>query len=105
MQVDNNLYSFRQRQNDERVLEPDGAIHLGEQVNKFIPGALVKPRIDSAVKPRQLYFTSTGAIGIVAEADEAASAKLYALQRNLAKVLDQQWPDHDTYVEPFFISS
>ncbi|KAH7103421.1 CPSF A subunit region-domain-containing protein [Auriculariales sp. MPI-PUGE-AT-0066] len=103
--IDLNLFTFRQRQDDSRMLEKDGRFHLGEHVNKFIPGQLVSygrtsSSGEAAFVPRHVFVTSTGCIGTVTQADDDASRKLYALQRNLARVLDKKVPGHEAWRAP-----
>ena len=89
------MYTFRQKQDDHRELEIDGGFHLGEQVNKFMSGSLTAAEQSSMFVPQQLFVTSTGCIGSIAEANDETSAKLYALQRNMTRVLGQNLPKHE----------
>lgn len=51
------------------------------------------------MQPQQLYFTSTGRIGVVLDVDEALSLKLSGLQRNIAGCVKGPGNiDHAAYV-------
>ncbi|EJD50676.1 hypothetical protein AURDEDRAFT_112250 [Auricularia subglabra TFB-10046 SS5] len=98
--IDYNLHTFHQESPTDRKLEIDGSYHLGDQVNKFIPGRLSAPTVGASIVLEQVFVTSLGRIGIVAEADKDASWALSALERNIEKVLDQGAPKHDLWRAP-----
>ncbi|KZT28894.1 hypothetical protein NEOLEDRAFT_1239376 [Neolentinus lepideus HHB14362 ss-1] len=90
--VDCNLYTFslQREQQGRMVLQKDGAFHLGDLVNKFIPGSLSSSTESSGeipIEPRQLFFTASGRIGMVFEMGNELSLHMTGLERNMASVL------------------
>ncbi|OBZ68977.1 DNA damage-binding protein 1 [Grifola frondosa] len=87
---DCNLFTFVLQRNDNRpVLERDGDYHLGDVVNKFLPGGVVSGELsgDELLKQNHLFFTSTGRIGTVLDMADEMSLHMTALQRNMAKFI------------------
>ncbi|KAI0051144.1 hypothetical protein FA95DRAFT_1535299 [Auriscalpium vulgare] len=86
---DCNLFTFTVRPSERRtVLERDGDFHLDDVVNKFLPGSINSSDIkdDAELKPRMLFFTASGRIGVLTEAeDDDLSNQLTSLERNLRK--------------------
>ncbi|TCD64528.1 hypothetical protein EIP91_003995 [Steccherinum ochraceum] len=87
---DCNLFTFSLGRSGTRtVLERDGFYHVGEVVNKFLPGGI--GALDSnevgSFQPEHLFFTSTGRIGQTLQAAEDVALPLTALQRNMAKYI------------------
>lgn len=109
MQSESNLFSFRiQLVGDKFTLERNGNYHLDDNVNKFISGApfssyfkelkcsnsrpvskssLVSSDGGHSLAARQMFFTASGRIGVVIDADEQLSLHLSSLQRNLENVI------------------
>ncbi|KIJ59461.1 hypothetical protein HYDPIDRAFT_177805 [Hydnomerulius pinastri MD-312] len=90
---DYNLFLFRLQQNELRKsLEREGHFYLGDIVNKFLPGTLASHEvsIDGPIQPKQLFFTSTGQIGVVIDMNDEWSLHLTALQRNLSTFLERK---------------
>ncbi|EIN12704.1 hypothetical protein PUNSTDRAFT_97523 [Punctularia strigosozonata HHB-11173 SS5] len=84
-----NLFTFKL---SEGKLERDGSYHLGEQVNKFVPGGLLAAdpahTTQTTCKPIQTLFTSSGRIAIVIDVlDPEVSLHLTNLHRNMSKVI------------------
>ncbi|THG98601.1 hypothetical protein EW026_g3605 [Hermanssonia centrifuga] len=86
-----NLFTFSiQQRQDRNVLERDGHYHVGDVVTKFVPGELNTQDAHESryFEPEQLFFTSSGCIGLVFHiADEAVSLHLTALQNNMAETI------------------
>ncbi|OCH88473.1 hypothetical protein OBBRIDRAFT_780096 [Obba rivulosa] len=85
---DCNLFSFTLQQIDGRnILERDGSYHVDEIVNKFVPGGLTSADSTTGytLRPRQLFFTSSGRIGVIIDVDDELSLPLTSLQWNMAK--------------------
>ncbi|EKM59045.1 uncharacterized protein PHACADRAFT_181065 [Phanerochaete carnosa HHB-10118-sp] len=93
--TDGNLFTFALPEGPRAVLERNGHYHLGELVNKFIPGALVGNNSGggsggegSLFETEQLFVTSSGRVGLVHHVcDDGVALALTALQRNLGGVL------------------
>jgi DNA damage-binding protein 1 len=104
-QTDCNFFSYRlSNVNRGHALDSDGSWYLGDFVNRLIPGkptfslllgmtvipllgAVVQVK-ESRFKPKQLFFSSTGRIGLVSIVEETdLSLQLISLQRNMAQVL------------------
>ncbi|KAG6333787.1 hypothetical protein ID866_5298 [Astraeus odoratus] len=91
-QSDYNIFAFRLQQTElQKLLERDGHYFLGDIVNKFIPGALSSYEVsaDVPIEAKQLFFTPTGQIGIIADMSEELSLHMTALQRNLSTYYEQ----------------
>jgi DNA damage-binding protein 1 len=104
-QTDCNFFSYRlSNVNQGHALDSDGSWYLGDFVNRLIPGKptfslllgmTVRPLLGAVVqvkesrfKPKQLFFSSTGRIGLVSIVEETdLSLQLISLQRNMAQVL------------------
>ncbi|KAH8104484.1 mono-functional DNA-alkylating methyl methanesulfonate N-term-domain-containing protein [Cristinia sonorae] len=85
---DCNLFTFSLGQSGSRaILERDGSYHLGEVVNKLLPGGTGAPDSseDSQFQPEHLFFTSSGRVGQIVHVDDNTALHLTALQRNMAK--------------------
>ncbi|EMD31691.1 hypothetical protein CERSUDRAFT_109269 [Gelatoporia subvermispora B] len=83
-----NLFSFALQHIDGRkVLERDGSYHLDDIVKKFVPGGLVAADSSTGytLRPRQLFFSSSGRIGVIIDVDDELSLPLTSLQMNMAK--------------------
>ncbi|TFK70374.1 hypothetical protein BDN72DRAFT_542903 [Pluteus cervinus] len=79
-------------QNTNRsVLERNGEYHLADLVTKFIRGSLLSSDMsnDGVFEPKQLFFTSSGRIGVIIDVgNEQTALHLTALQRNLSTVVE-----------------
>lgn len=104
--VDCNFFSFRYTLGNTK-LENDGSWHLGDFVNRLIPGIFLPSYCRSIVElmlvlsgslaeisagaqftPKQLFLSSTGQIGVVSIIQDTDLALLLTgLQRNLAHAL------------------
>ncbi|KZT73848.1 hypothetical protein DAEQUDRAFT_357103 [Daedalea quercina L-15889] len=84
---DCNLFTFALARADNRsTLERNGSYHIGDVVNKFIPGGLGSADLtNKLLEPKLVFFTSTGRIGVVLEMSDDISLHMTALQRNMAK--------------------
>jgi len=73
----------------QTTLENDGGYYLNDTVNKFISGALTTPDTSShsTLEPRQLFFTSSGRIGVILHISQDISIHMTELQRNMAQVV------------------
>ncbi|EIW81285.1 hypothetical protein CONPUDRAFT_56293 [Coniophora puteana RWD-64-598 SS2] len=87
---DCNLFMFTLQDGAERkVLERNGHYYFGDMVNKFIPGEIYRAlssfeASDIEVEPKQLFFTTTGSIGVVIDMSDELSLHMSSLQRNLS---------------------
>ncbi|KAH9841501.1 mono-functional DNA-alkylating methyl methanesulfonate N-term-domain-containing protein [Rhodofomes roseus] len=82
---DCNLFTFA-RSSDRTTLERDGSYHIGDVVNKFIPGGLGSADLtNNLLESKLVFFTSAGRIGVVFEMSDDISLHMTALQRNMAK--------------------
>ncbi|KAH7926445.1 hypothetical protein BV22DRAFT_1118853 [Leucogyrophana mollusca] len=87
---DYNIFTFALQTTElQTLLERDGNYHLGDMVNKFVPvlpGSLTahEVSIDIPLEPKQLFFTSSGQVGVVIDVADELSLHLTALQRNLS---------------------
>ena len=84
--------------------------YLGDYINKFLPGEPAHPAIyiylqfpdcsiddtgaltsqsvsDNRLQTEQMFFTSTGCIGVISKFDERLSLHMTALQRNLGNFI------------------
>ncbi|EGN98024.1 hypothetical protein SERLA73DRAFT_109335 [Serpula lacrymans var. lacrymans S7.3] len=89
---DYNLFTFALQETELRKsLERDGSYYIGDMVNKFIPGALTAHdvSVDMPLEPKQLFFTSTGCIGVIVDMGDELSLHMTALQRNMSTYLSQ----------------
>ncbi|PCH40170.1 hypothetical protein WOLCODRAFT_67201 [Wolfiporia cocos MD-104 SS10] len=96
---DCNLFTFSLQQNGSRhILDRDGSYHLGDVVNKLLPGGITSTDTtgNSTVHPRHLFFASTGRIGAILEMSDDISLHLTALQRNMAKTIIGPGDTHHT---------
>lgn len=98
--VDCNLFSFKI--NRPGILENDGMFYLNEQVNGFINGSVVTVATEGPIQPKQLFYTSTGGIGVLSVIKESEDAlNLTALQQNMAEVMEGiGGVNHSTYRSP-----
>ncbi|EPQ54734.1 hypothetical protein GLOTRDRAFT_116530 [Gloeophyllum trabeum ATCC 11539] len=88
--VDCDLCTFSLQLDQGRiVLQKDGAFHLGELVNKFVRGSLTTTEFsgDIPIEPREIFFTSSGRIGMVFEMGSELSLHMSGLERNMGNVL------------------
>ncbi|KAJ7163278.1 CPSF A subunit region-domain-containing protein [Mycena filopes] len=82
-----NLLSFTLDQ-ENRKLDCDGYYHEADLINKFVPGAITAPDFGSKLEPIQLYFASSGRIGIIIDiVDQQLGLDLTNLQRNMISAL------------------
>ncbi|PFH53878.1 hypothetical protein AMATHDRAFT_72908 [Amanita thiersii Skay4041] len=84
-----NLYTFSlNRHNNRSFLERNGNWHLADLVTKFVHGSLSRDvEEDAPFKPQELYFTSSGRIGVILDIkDNNLSIHLTALERNMGYV-------------------
>jgi len=87
---DCNLFTFSiGRLGARTILERDGSYHVGEVVNKFLPGGIGAPDSgeDTQFQPEHLFFTSSGRIGQIVQIADDVALHLTALQQNMAKVI------------------
>jgi len=86
---DHNLFSFTLQETElQTTLERDGGYYLNDTVNKFVSGALTTDTSGHAtLEPRQLFFTSSGRIGVVLHMSQEVSIHMTELQRNMAQVI------------------
>ncbi|KIJ17938.1 hypothetical protein PAXINDRAFT_72888 [Paxillus involutus ATCC 200175] len=91
---DYNLFAFRLQETElHRLLEREGHFHLGDIVNRFLPGTLSShdTSVDIPMVPKQLFLTPAGQIGVVIDLnDEKLSLHMTALQRNLSTFYESQ---------------
>ncbi|KAH9942902.1 CPSF A subunit region-domain-containing protein [Amylocystis lapponica] len=90
---DCNLFTFALQENETRAqhtLERDGSYHIDDVVNKFLPGGLTSAEMSEGqiIQSKQLFFTSSGRIGVILDMSDEISLHMTALQRNMAKLLD-----------------
>ncbi|KAG0700426.1 CPSF A subunit region-domain-containing protein [Suillus ampliporus] len=99
-----NLYTFNLQNSDTRqLLERDGNYFLGDFVNKFLPGTLSSQEVllDGPMQPQQLFFTSSGLIGVIIDLADDLALDLTGLQRNLSNFIEkQEGPNHTKYRTP-----
>lgn len=90
------------------ILERDGSYHVGEVINKFLPGkcrecfsirhdvltnilpggiGALDSSEDTQFQPEHLFFTSSGRIGQTVQVADGVALHLTALQRNMAKFI------------------
>ncbi|KAJ7043868.1 mono-functional DNA-alkylating methyl methanesulfonate N-term-domain-containing protein [Mycena alexandri] len=82
-----NLLSFTLDEAN-RKLDCDGYYHEADLINKFVPGAITAADPGSKLEPVQLYFTSSGRIGIIIDIiDQQLGLDLTNLQRNMISAL------------------
>ncbi|KDQ62210.1 hypothetical protein JAAARDRAFT_121297 [Jaapia argillacea MUCL 33604] len=89
---DCNLVVFTLQSGNARAsLECQGSYHLGEMVNKFVPGESSKvssqSRLVDTILPRQLFFTSSGRIGAILDLGPDLSLHMGDLQRNMEELI------------------
>ncbi|KAF8630852.1 hypothetical protein AX17_005211 [Amanita inopinata Kibby_2008] len=85
-----NLYTFALScQTGRTILERNGNWHLADLVTKFIRGSLLRDmEEDAPFVPSEIFFTSSGRIGIVLDINgNELPIQLTALERNLAYVV------------------
>ncbi|KAG1743291.1 CPSF A subunit region-domain-containing protein [Suillus paluster] len=99
-----NLYTFSlQNTGTRQLLERDGNYFLGDLVNKFLPGTLSSQEValDGPMQPQQLFFTSSGLIGVIIDLADDLALDLTGLQRNLSNFIEkQEGPNHTKYRTP-----
>ncbi|KAJ6584701.1 CPSF A subunit region-domain-containing protein [Mycena capillaripes] len=94
-----NLISFTLDEANKK-LERDGFYHQSDLINKFVPGSITSPDAGSKLEPIQLFFASSGRIGVIVDiADRQLGLDLTALQRNMANVLEDGH-NHTTFRTP-----
>ncbi|KAJ7714198.1 mono-functional DNA-alkylating methyl methanesulfonate N-term-domain-containing protein [Mycena metata] len=82
-----NLLSFTLDEANKK-LDCDGYYHEADLINKFVPGAIKAADPESKFEPVQLYFTSSGRIGIIIDiVDQQLGLDLTSLQRNMISAL------------------
>ncbi|KAJ7505532.1 CPSF A subunit region-domain-containing protein [Mycena galericulata] len=82
-----NLLSFTFDE-ETRKLDRDGFYQQSDLINKFVRGSIAAPEPGSKFEPVQMFFTSSGRIGVITDiADRQLSLDLTALQRNMASAL------------------
>ncbi|KAM0790402.1 hypothetical protein ACM66B_003284 [Microbotryomycetes sp. NB124-2] len=74
------------------ALKPMGRFHLGQMVSKFQRGSLSQSGgggavEQAAIKPRLVFATSAGTVGVIVELDAESSKLLSALERNMRQVV------------------
>ncbi|KAL6302826.1 mono-functional DNA-alkylating methyl methanesulfonate N-term-domain-containing protein [Sparassis latifolia] len=87
---DCNLFTFSLQRNGNRfMLERDGSYHVDDVINKFLPGGLTSGEWsgNQVLKPEQLFFASSGRIGVILELSDEISLHMTALQRNMATAI------------------
>ncbi|KAJ3557088.1 hypothetical protein NM688_g1656 [Phlebia brevispora] len=88
--ADCNLFTFSiSQQSNRKVLQLDGNFYLGDLVNKFIPGGLsTQDEHETRVfEPEQLFFTSSGRIGVIHHVNSQVAMTLTALQNNMSDII------------------
>ncbi|KAF8208666.1 mono-functional DNA-alkylating methyl methanesulfonate N-term-domain-containing protein [Mycena galopus ATCC 62051] len=94
-----NLLSFTLDE-ENRKLDRDGFYQQSDMINKFVPGAVATPDAGSKLEPIQLFFASSGRIGVIVDiADRQLGLDLTSLQRNMANVLEDGH-NHTTFRTP-----
>lgn len=87
-QTDGNLYTFALPEGADKKLERKGSYHLGELVNRFVAGGLGGAQTQEGQRPlfvpEQIFFTSSGRIGLIHDVSDEVALELTALQRNMA---------------------
>ncbi|KAF8635825.1 hypothetical protein AX15_000024 [Amanita polypyramis BW_CC] len=101
-----NLYTFSlSRQPGRTMLERNGNWHLADLVTKFIRGSLSHDIEENTYfAPKELFFTSSGRIGILLDisgTDSRLPIRLTALERNMAYFVEGIGGDsHTRYRAP-----
>ncbi|KAF7365431.1 CPSF-A domain-containing protein [Mycena venus] len=94
-----NLLSFTLDE-ENRKLDRDGFYQQSDLINKFVPGAITAPDAGSKLEPVQLFFASSGRIGVIIDiADRQLGLDLTSLQRNMANVFEDG-PNHTQFRSP-----
>ncbi|KAJ6466487.1 CPSF A subunit region-domain-containing protein [Mycena sanguinolenta] len=94
-----NLLSFTLDEGN-RKLDRDGFYQQSDMINKFVPGCIVAPDAGSKLEPVQLFFSSSGRIGVIVDiADRQLGLDLTDLQRNMANVFEDGL-NHTTFRTP-----
>ncbi|KAK7048153.1 CPSF-A domain-containing protein [Favolaschia claudopus] len=94
-----NLLSFTLDEGN-RKLDRDGFYQQSDYITKFVPGSITSPDTGSKLEPIQLFFASSGRIGIIVDiADQDLGLELTGLQRNMANTLENGI-DHTTFRTP-----
>jgi len=87
---DLNIFTFVLRHSEaQMVLEREGSYHVAEMITKFLPGTLASPDMayDLLLEAKQLFFTSSGRIGLILDIGDDLSLHMTALQRNMANIV------------------
>ncbi|KAF7346073.1 CPSF-A domain-containing protein [Mycena sanguinolenta] len=94
-----NLLSFTLDEGN-RKLDRDGFYQQSDMINKFVPGCVAAPDAGSKLEPVQLFFASSGRIGVIIDiADRQLGLDLTDLQRNMANVFEDGLK-HTTFRTP-----
>ncbi|KAJ6620776.1 CPSF A subunit region-domain-containing protein [Mycena sp. CBHHK59/15] len=82
-----NLISFT-LDAENKKLERDGFYQQSDLLTKFVRGSITAADAGSKLQPIQMFFASSGRIGVVVDiADKQLALDLTALQRNMAGVI------------------
>ncbi|KAJ7134358.1 CPSF A subunit region-domain-containing protein [Mycena epipterygia] len=83
-----NLLSFTLDE-ESRKLDRDGFYQQSDLINKFVPGSIATADAGSKLEPIQLFFASSGRIGVIVDiADRQLGLDLTDLQRNMVAAID-----------------
>ncbi|KAF5360619.1 hypothetical protein D9756_004828 [Leucocoprinus leucothites] len=85
-----NLFTFTlSHYLNRNVLECTGNYHIADLVTKLIRGTLTTAdkSEEATLEPEEMFFTSSGRIGVIVEASKDTSLHLTELQRNMAAVI------------------
>jgi len=94
-----NLLSFTLDE-ENRKLDRDGFYQQSDLITKFVSGSIAAPDAGSKLEPVQLFFASSGRIGVIVDiADRQLGLDLTGLQRNMASVFEDGH-NHTTFRTP-----
>ncbi|KAJ7729698.1 CPSF A subunit region-domain-containing protein [Mycena maculata] len=83
-----NLLSFTLDE-ENRKLDRDGFYQQSDLVTKFVPGSIATPDPGSKLEPIQMFFASSGRIGVIVDiADRQIGLDLTGLQRNMVGAME-----------------
>ncbi|CAK5284353.1 unnamed protein product [Mycena citricolor] len=85
-----NLISFTLEQTDQSSkLSRDGFFYQGDLISKIVPGSMADSNTP-ALRPIQMFFTSSGRIGVIVDiTDDPLALELTALHRNIVGALPE----------------
>ncbi|KAF7299245.1 CPSF-A domain-containing protein [Mycena indigotica] len=83
-----NLLSFSFDEKTKK-LDRDGYYQQSDLVNKLVPGSIASAETGSPLNPIQMFFTSSGRIGVIVDVqDDQLALHLTDLQRNMYRVVE-----------------